>query len=1837
MKKSKYAFKRGLVCTLIVVSIVFGVLAFSINRETFNSQATETAALSSDPWNGRGSNTIPGTGFSEPSSVGADLSEPLTWTSTHNSRPDFVNSQGNKFDYYDNSTTAKNFTALLADTSASEGNFRKKDYTAAPYVYPTNDIAGKDASHPWVISNVREYIFYTRMIQLTSTNQTNIYIAYAEKPYFALGGNIDLTGYRYEAPRFGYSGNNTLTAGSPYPSGTQYYNRFYFDGAGYSISNAYVNQVDSGNALPFTASASIFGNIPMKSIIRNISVINAFVSVSNPASTNEAAIVAVSGGAECIFDNITVSNSVLRGYRHMNGIAVNASVIRDCKVLDTTFISLLSAANQEIRGVGVAAEFRGNEVKRTNIETSNAGFYTWSIGIGKLRAVPVYNPSNGTGYDRVSNKWTTEDEFTSTAVSTKTQAAGTGIEFLGGFFNNSVEDSQIGTNGGTSYGHAVGIGYVNAAVPSTFEGNTVKNSLISSNTNNDIASTSVYACGIAYISNAEANVQINNNSVLSSTVSVVTKQHTPHAYGMFYITADRGVKISNCYTENTDVMARITGGIGTANAYAAGIAGGYVSAFENCITGSGNIGAHSVGGNVYAYGIGSTLGISATNPGNRKYWTNEDANASNTANLNGWWNFAGDKGDYIGDQPVTYFKNCFNFSNITTSSTITVYAAGIGMGEGFYNCINYGNIIGNYVGGIALGFNDSTSNNNSPGTAAGNTSHRFGYLRPLIIDGCANFGNLIKAANNQTSRIGGIYASYNLSLNYYRTRLVNNGAIDTVENIDGKHCIVTNCISDGRYYFYNSTDGGLTYEIVDQVKNAGNNIYWGHIFGYLNLHAYSFETVNLYNKPVNTAGFIDFITNRFIIENNYFNLSSGFDIMEFTQLPQNRITAIDTTNLSGHDYVINFPASNYRQLNYGVITSTLTPKSEYLNAGGNPAMNGTAAVNVWSAIVLNWVGSMDSYNSYDEIDSTVWDVSSGVPQIENAAYPFQILAYTGNAGEQGYVPNVSIQKFAGSATFTVSEYNNPETGKTVDVWYLYQAPGTPYAPGSLLVSTRADNLTVTMLFAEIIFIEYSIEFDVAAGYTYPPVSNVKKDESVEVSVSTNITGSVTGIIWSVQSKSGDMQVIYTTDIEDEGPGLYENTLSLIITDAFITNYAQDGNIFIFKAEFSSLNMYRVEVILDNIIDPSDEFGIVKLYINGQPYTQNATGLDRVKVMQGSKLTLNAEYDVILYDFVEFDIAGSDGCYTVSNGSITSPYAVIDVEDEITSITFNLSPKQYDITIQQYIFTSGGIKASIDSIELVEYSSEQVACVGAGLTGFGAASFAEDAGNQCFYKFIRWEFANGTQISNIEEINVTPAILKGNLMQVGSENKFVLAVIYQRQVKLVINMENEMEITNNSYVVFQGDNKIEIQDFEGHKGVIVDENALIRVEFYPDSRLAIEKIDGMSVSERKDYINGVLYISLTNFKQLNVFLVPRDATVFLYSHRAHDDDSYNLQGGLRIVTLNNNDTFSLSNIGYNSIFAINLDLLTYSNQYRFINMLIWNVDTLEWVAINHNFKSTPNYTMIADDNFFQYYVDKGGKCQILLVVAVVYEVNISASNFTRQDGTYIYTDKFGNSFTLNFVKDSSAVVVENDANSFIIDHGVIIEYSYNEGFNKFYSINIGESEKEKEEIEITSTRQIAFLPKQFNLNVEQIGESNASIDGFNKTFGIGSTINIACTVGSAFQINGILINDKTLDQLGAVKTGNTITIEVTPDFINAVNASLAKDVNLDIEFTTGLSNLIMFGGIGGGAALVLLAILTVLLVIRSKHINVKRKAAEAKAREYEQRFNISSVISDLRKE
>ncbi|MGN0960685.1 MAG: hypothetical protein ACI4PF_00630, partial [Christensenellales bacterium] len=506
--------------------------------------------------------------------------------------------------------------------------------------------------------------------------------------------------------------------------------------------------------------------------------------------------------------NSTITAVSLKGNSHCTGLSLN----------DQTHTQGDASINITENTIdNVKMNFELTRVGGSGTETISAGGNTYGVA-------GLYNNStvnNGITYNKNSfknlsldvNKLTGESYLTGGLYNTG--AAKIAVS------DNTVIDSAIhnkvtnATN--NSHAYLSGLVYTTATKTTndlTYIENNVCDNLDISNVVEGKTNIGhvLYTSGMIFVGgNTSAVIKSTNNVVKNSTIDTTSNVGNVYSFGMMALTYNRPTELSDevrseayeCYAYNNNVIANFNRGGSNATdkgAYAFGLTGWYVSRVRNCVVGSGSVNAHNDMTTAAACGVAATRGFG-----------------------NGYSNRYNNTADNV---YYTEIDNCYNFAEVkaeTESSSQVSYAAGIGRAEIFTNCANYGNVTGNYAGGITTGYYVG-------GTSSTNVQSSFG----LTIKNCVNAGNVCRANGGGQSFIGGIVARY--EMRYYALH---------------KFVLENNVSIGGVYSGYNETTG-------EYSQTLTSSTFMGMLYGQLSL-------------PTDTSNYsiIDSVLDTISIRNNY--------------------------------------------------------------------------------------------------------------------------------------------------------------------------------------------------------------------------------------------------------------------------------------------------------------------------------------------------------------------------------------------------------------------------------------------------------------------------------------------------------------------------------------------------------------------------------------------------------------------------------------------------------------------------------------------------------------------------------------------------------------------------------------------------------------------------------------------------------------------------------------------------------------------------------------------------------------------------------------------------------
>ena len=1386
---------------------------------------------------------------------------------------------------------------------------------------------------------------------------------------------------------------------------------------------------------------------------------------------------------------------------------------------------------------------------------------------------------------------------TVTEVSMVTDRPNGYTHFAGGFYlsstaslreaiGNNIENIYVSNNitvaSRASYSYIAGLGLIRSARVAndvaSIRDNVVENAeLINKVNGTDSVTHSLNTAGLVY-NDTSAVINAYNNTVRNTTVDTESNVGNVYASGMFIQTTDRKSVVEECYAYNNNVSAVFNrdGSNASRDVYATGLAGWYIAETRNCVVGSGT---------VYARNDISTAGASGVAAG-RGFTSGYTQRANNTADAV-WY---------------TKITGCYNFAEVkaeTGSSSSVTYAAGIGRAEIMLDCANYGNVTGNYAGGITTGYTHTSAN-------ATNTQHSIG----LTVKNCMNAGTICRANGGGQSFVGGIIARY--EMRYYAQH---------------KFVVENNISVGGVYSGYDETTN--TYS---QTLSTGT--FMGLLYGYLSIPVPGDK--NIYDT-------ISIKNNYLLVEED--GLNKGFYYAD---------NVVDGVNVKGR---INAPTVNYIATTEGVFYNTnaiATNKDRFAQMYTN-CMEGAAnkyITSEYDALTFAKDNALDSFYGKEEGKWAEWtcDTNSAPELAEIEVQRLMVRYDIGN--NTGKTPNVDIvEKGQAGYSYTLSDgledgYGTPsiidQAGVSLEQW---NDGANDYAPSADRTSLTNGVITYD---AVVNYTEYTLEFETEDHTTIAGEQTITLNTSSNMLTATydHATGgqTVTAIEFQVKKANADKWVTLQVIGVPTGTFDAEFDIGERIDANFIAEYADNYNKIYVKAVPSTVARYEFTKT-DLNAEGTGHYTITATYGGVDAFT-NAAPED-------------AEVDVLVkadnyYTLKSVTVGGE----TVAISNNTATYKVTATAN--TEIKVDVEKTQYNVDIQ--FQNLQGVTLDSELVSTLIANPSQTMAVEESLPAFTARKDVKG------YRFVGWKLqgmdsyladTNGTIDTGY---TVAQADFARYLAQRGAETKFTIIAVYQRQYQFNVALNNEFGATFASeyeltYVDENGVNQVLTNVEEGADGAttlaetgsyMIDESTFLQLKIKPNKRVDVV------APENEQFGNNVVYVYLTGNKDVAIDFEIRPLTI---NTSILNVETPTAEAGLPANQLVHAVAYTIKNesgdvVGSSSAGSkLNInDRLTFdcltdvlaTGQFRFVEMRLKNVITGDYdvVALNEEGQK------VVDDDFFNNYVDEVGQIDASMKVIKQYKTEIVAENLVSED------DFLLGSYTVEILDEQNAPApasryTVNELNkSYVLDNGLqlvikaTVENDYAE-FVGFTGMFETDTTAEFEAVaNISDNRSISLRFEKSVYTIE--APYNATVGGsleFTKSFKLGDTITISYTPKDNYQITDWKLVGKALTDLGAVQTGNTISIKVTEEFLAAMESAAAlnnEKLTLNSDINTMMNPTLFYGIVGGGAVILILFGTVVLLVLRSKKLKKQKEENERKLNDIARKFNVADMIKDLKK-
>ncbi|MGN1258646.1 MAG: hypothetical protein ACI4T8_00180 [Christensenellales bacterium] len=1477
--------------------------------------------------------------------------------------------------------------------------------------------------------------------------------------------------------------------------------------------------------------------------------------------------------------------------RNFNGNAYGFNV-KDCKLTNTTISAKSNWSNAYAVGLSHNGYQQNQGDKGLIVESNlvnNVKFLVNSVKNSTFGAAGLFNSYT------VTNGLTFKNN-TIEQISIDVDKENGDTYLSGGLFNsgaanisvsgNTIKNSSISNNvtvaSRTSNAYLAGLVYYSNTQTANNESEIKDNICDNISVSNTVKGSadiyhSVYTSGMIF-SSSSAIIMSYNNVVKNSTIKSQSNVSHVYASGLLLQNADRKSVVEECYAFNNNVSTIFERGGSNASrdSVAFGLVGWYSAIVKSCVVGSGTVYAHNDIGNAGATGVAGTRGFA------NGYSARSSNNESDV-----WY---------------TQIDDCYNFAQIkaeTDSNTSVGYAAGIGRAEIITNCANYGDVTGNYAGGITTGYTQT-------GTNETNVQHSLG----LTIKNCVNAGNICRANGGGQSFVGGIVARY--EMRYYA---------------EHKFILENNISLGGVYNSYNETTG-------EYSQTLSTATFIGMLYGYLSIPS-TVSTVNIYDT-------VSIRNNYMLVEQD--GINAGLYYTNNTLVNLTLPVAINT------------PSANYLASSEGVFYQTNninTNKTQYEQMYtecmgiGETTNTNTFIDQTYTAETF---AKNSNYDAYYVADNWLeWTMPSGnVPQVatslEKLIVRYDIGEYTGTT------PNVDIiNKTATEYTYTLSNgrVGDDSSANIIDQvgvsLYKWSLNGTEYNPSEIRTSTTNGiityNAVVNYTNYEIVLVNDNPQVTISNAEGQINLETTTKEITAQGSNELLVTG------FSLQVKNVTTDSWETLQVLGAQDRQATFNLGDFITTEFFSKYATSDEKISIQFVVEAEQLYTFEYT-DGNAEGEGHYSISATYSGVDAFTNRAP--------EGSDIQLQVKSNTY-YELISVTIGGVEQLtenITEFNKTITN------ISDNV-SIVVKAQKMKYNVNVMFQNLQGVTLDSSLVD-RLIENTTETMS-VDSNVPALKAKT------DVIGYRFVGWKLfgmdsylpdTNGTIDSGYI---VSQADFARYTSAVDSETKFNIIAVYQRQYQFNVTLNNEYGDSFASeyevcYVDENGENQILTNVSEDSEGnlylnsvgnYLIDESTFIQLKIKPNKRVTVVE------PENEQFGNNVVYVYLTGNKNVSINFAIRPLTITsavlnvetptdntgLHANQLAHALSYQIKDATGTV-IGSSEESSKVNIDNRLTFGCINDVLN-SASYRFVELRLLNVQTGNYDVV----ELYEDGELIVNDAFFDKYVDDNGQISTSMKVIKQYKAEIVGENLVSSDnyelGSYTVEirDEAGN------LADTDRYVVNELNKVYTLDNGLHLvvkavteKYAEFAGFSGVFDGEVADDESATVIVNDNRSINLRFEKSTFTLEAPFNSETGGSLE-FTKTFQLGDTITISYTPSNNYQIKDWNLAGKTLEELGAVQNGNTITIPVTKEFLNAMAESATLDnekLTISSEIDTKLTPTLFYGIIGGGAAILILVGVVVILMIRSRNLKKQKEENERKLNDIARKFNVADMIKDLRK-
>ena len=1194
-------------------------------------------------------------------------------------------------------------------------------------------------------------------------------------------------------------------------------------------------------------------------------------------------------------------------------------------------------------------------------------------------------------------------------------------------------------------------------------------------------------------------------------------------------------------------------------------------------------------------------------------------------------NFGGIAG-YISNVTI---DNCTSNADITVNLSYNGNNVGGIVGGGYtgtlINCTNNGAVFGKGTVGGIFGYMYSSGTvsakikycvNNGSVTSVNEWTNLGGIgatiNQGVFVDECCNTGSL--NGGSYTRYIGGLFGRVNIGgiltssiiTNCYSTGDINSGRsnglyvgglfgyVEIYAQTGETALTVKDCYSTGKIT-YNSTSYQQTCcGLLNYYYNASNPdpsiqyVYMENIYSIVK---------DEYISPIfdaNKAVYVD--TN----DDSTISFSQGGVIKTVSEM-NSTDTFLDVSNLATTFVVnngLNIVGSSLNDNATWGLNQKLDSENAYMYNFGCPYIRllNESVINVYkdnqiATSFYGLVGSNTAFTIGDLPTKNGFDFASLTYANDNE------VVFDGDDATSILTEDSVVDLYMNFTAKAIKKYNVNFVNGSTSTGLEYSADNTAYTGTSIYVKTL-DSSLVTSLEDET-----AVSLNAVSGvsnitgwalYSYTQLKYINLNEIDDAGIQTIVSGFATNItkydfntLMNYVANNANEFININGEFEDNVMG----EIKILVKTATLINVTVNSNTTEWgtvslgglSTGFGAENSYTKDTTLLISITANSYYCLSTLTYNGVEYT--VSGLSNWLNTEQAGLSSSISDNVVIQ--VEF----VPNVYSISFSAYAGDTAITDYTDWLDGANFDF---ELNDTISGIKANSDPTKYTFDHWQIWNIRTNSYEMLENYYQNPELSGLLLDSN-------FMYKYYNNTTItiiaSYIQKYAITSALANSNMEEMGTVN-FYRGNVEEQTSWVELNL-GELNYVDKGSSIFWVINS---------------------VNFY-ELASVVNSVNGSAIASRLAGENNSIIVT-SNASPNGNYLIsfkPIDYTLTLITV---DQDSSILSYSAELSAENDEGTLTKIHLD-STISKINTPNIVGS--YRFSgNYIVKNIDGIQTIISSDEMSD-----FLVSNDFLTNYVNEG-VVRIYASYIRQYELIISMNSASAQLGSFSVVKDAQILFTSN-----STNYTFNSENDNRFDIGTIITINtYVNNYCNLKTLSAGQILGENGELTLTlnsgKTVKVEFEKDSLDLtSTNNKVSSNGKLSISATNVKLGDQIVIAYSPNAGYNVTDFKINGTSISELeNATTSGNSVTLTVTEDFLNAIHSAGNQNI-MDIEVSTTLENSIMIVLIA--VPVVILAILAFVIfsIISNNKLKARIKIEMQGKHQDEMKNNFSGFINKIK--